>query len=436
MVMPYGIKKTDVVPGTGPQEINFDVLWDRALQPAIEKLGYEPVRADQDIGALIIHEMLERLYFADLVLADMTIPNGNVYYEVGIRHACQQFGCVLLAADWSRPLFDVAQNRTVRYPLPMGTVDEAAAAAIIAAVVPAAAKLARGSSPMHEVLKGFPDSVDASRASSMRQKLSELSAFQARVTAVRAAGRDARSAMLATLIAGVQNPIAPPVAHALLNLCRDLGAWRELVDLVNRLPDELARIPRVIEIKSLAQSKLGETLVAIGALEQLVLEHGATSEREGLLGGRYKELYLKTAPGSDKANYLNQAIKHYEAGMMMDLNDFYPSSNLPRLYRARGLSADLEKARAVAEIVNYACRRARVSQCASEWVRPTLLGVAFDRGDARAAQEYYEQIVGEGAQDWHLASILVDLEISVSQADPARQADLRAILARLKELTA
>jgi hypothetical protein len=60
-----------------------------------------------DTGGLIVGQMLERLYFADLVLADMTIPNGNVYYEVGIRHAAQKTGCVLLAADWSKQLFDV-----------------------------------------------------------------------------------------------------------------------------------------------------------------------------------------------------------------------------------------------------------------------------------------------------------------------------------------
>ena len=51
-------------------------------------------------GTAIIGQMLGRLYFADLVLADMTIPNGNVYYEVGIRHAAQKTGCVLLSADW------------------------------------------------------------------------------------------------------------------------------------------------------------------------------------------------------------------------------------------------------------------------------------------------------------------------------------------------
>ena len=117
MVMPFGKKKTDAPTGQGVAEIDFDALWDKAFKPAIEKLGYDSVRADQDVGSLIINEMLERLYFSDLVLADMTIPNGNVYYEVGVRHACRDVGCVLLAPDWSKQLFYVAQMRTVRYPL-------------------------------------------------------------------------------------------------------------------------------------------------------------------------------------------------------------------------------------------------------------------------------------------------------------------------------
>jgi hypothetical protein len=108
MIMPYGRKETQAEAGKGPAEIDFNSLWDRGYVPVIKALGYEPVRADHDTGALIISQMLERLYFADLVLADMTIANSNVYYEVGIRHATKEEGCVLLAADWSRQLFDVA----------------------------------------------------------------------------------------------------------------------------------------------------------------------------------------------------------------------------------------------------------------------------------------------------------------------------------------
>ena len=155
MIMPYGRKATQAEAGRGVPEIDFNALWDRAFAPTIIALGYEPVRADQDTGALIITQMIERLYFADLVLADMTIPNGNVYYEVGVRHAAKERGCVLLAADWSKRLFDVAQMRTVRYPLPEGDITEATAQAIAAAIKDPIGKLARGVSPMHRVDQGI-----------------------------------------------------------------------------------------------------------------------------------------------------------------------------------------------------------------------------------------------------------------------------------------
>jgi hypothetical protein len=125
MIMPYGAKPTQADPSVGVASIDFNALWDRAYAPVIKDLGYEPVRADQDTGAMIITQMIERLYFADLVLADMTIPNGNVYYEVGVRHAAKETGCVLLAAEWSKALFDVAQMRTLRYPLPEGAITDA-----------------------------------------------------------------------------------------------------------------------------------------------------------------------------------------------------------------------------------------------------------------------------------------------------------------------
>jgi hypothetical protein len=35
----------------------------------------------------------------------MTIANGNIFYELGTRHAAKAKGCVLLAADWSARAF-------------------------------------------------------------------------------------------------------------------------------------------------------------------------------------------------------------------------------------------------------------------------------------------------------------------------------------------
>ena len=178
MIMPYGRKPTQAEPGHGPAEIDFNALWDHGYVPVIRELGYEPVRADQDTSALIVGEMLERLYFADLVLADMTIPNGNVYYEVGIRHAAQKNGCVLLAADWSKQLFDVMQLRTVRYPLSEGSITAETAAILHPKIKAGILMLRDGLSPMHQSIPGYPGDVDPAKATTTKDQLAELAAFQ------------------------------------------------------------------------------------------------------------------------------------------------------------------------------------------------------------------------------------------------------------------
>src|SRR5215207_3889129 len=128
--------------------------------------------------------MLERLYFSDLVMADLTIPNGNVYYEIGIRHAAKNAGCVLVGADWSAPLFDVDQMRQIRYPLPEGEVTDATASAIREALTRHVPALAAGASPMFATLAGYPGEVSAERVDVVRSYVAELSRFQTAARAV------------------------------------------------------------------------------------------------------------------------------------------------------------------------------------------------------------------------------------------------------------
>src|SRR5215471_20450290 len=131
MVMPFRRRKVEGSTAAGaPGELDCDGLWDRVYRPVIEDLGYLPIRADADTGSVIVKDMLERLAFAHLVLADVTLPNGNVYYEIGLRHVARATGCVLLATSWSRQLFDIEQFRSIRYPLKDGLVPEAEAMGI------------------------------------------------------------------------------------------------------------------------------------------------------------------------------------------------------------------------------------------------------------------------------------------------------------------
>jgi hypothetical protein len=242
--MPYGKKAAQAEAGQGVATIDFNALWDRAYAPVIKELGYDPVRADQDVGALIITQMIERLYFADLVLAEMTIPNGNVYYEVGVRHAAREKGCVLFAADWSKQLFDVAQMRTIRYPLSDGDVGEAAAQAVRAAIKPKIEALAKGGSPVFESIKGYPSKVDEAAASIMKEVMTDIAAFQGRTRAVRAQPLSQRMPAAKALADEVcQPPTRATTALAAIRLLKDSADtaddWTWLTIFVARLPADI-----------------------------------------------------------------------------------------------------------------------------------------------------------------------------------------------------
>ncbi|HXZ16294.1 MAG TPA: TRAFs-binding domain-containing protein [Roseiarcus sp.] len=438
MIMPYGKKPTQVEPSSkAPGEIDFNALWDRAYAPVIQSLGYEPVRADQDTGAMIITQMIERLYFADLVLADMTIPNGNVYYEVGLRHAAKEVGCVLLAADWSKALFDVAQMRTLRYPLPEGAILEATAQAIQAAIKSPIESLGRGVSPVFESIPGYPSAVNPAAASTMKDSMADLAAFQGEIRAVRALPRAERMARAKALVELYgKPPVTAVTVLALLRLLKDSADkaedWSWIVDFVGTLPDDVAGLEEVRETNAFALSNAGKPIEAIAKLEALITRFGPTPERLGLLGGRYKRLYAKAATPAERPIPLNKAVEAYERGMELDLNKYYCSSNLPRLYRQRKRKGDEQRAQAVAPIVVAACERARKLNLADEWLNATLLGAAFDAHDCDKAEELAEEVATEGAASWQLDSTLGDLELSVSQVEDKDTKDrLQAILQTL-----
>lgn len=432
MVMPYSIKPVGApVPSGAPDKVNFDRLWDAALRPAIDKAGYEPIRANEDIGALIITQMVERLALSDLVLADVSIPNGNVYYEVGIRHAAQRQGCIMTAADWAKPLFDIDQMRQIRYPLPQESISDATALEIIQKVQDAIPVMAAGASPFYQVLPDFPK-VDAARASAIQKSLEDLSQFQAEVIAARSGSADECRTRALDLQHRYYSggPIQKAVAIELLYTLRDCTDWDTTVKFIDSLPADLRNFPLVKEQRALALSNAGDHDTAIGALRELIRTGGDTSERRGLLGGRYKKKWQKGGDAGD----LGRAIAEYEAGMKLDLNDYYPSSNLARLYRTRGRKGDDDKARIAAAVTLTACERAKARGSNDEWLNPTLLGSAFDVGDVDKAQELANQIELEKPSDWKLESTLDDCRTSANLHEEPRRSELLSIVADLEKL--
>lgn len=443
VVMPFGLRETGAAP-PAPARVNFDLLWERALQPALEKLGYRAVRADQDVGALIIHEMLERLYYSDLVIADISIPNANAYYEVGVRHAARHDGCVLIAADWARPVFDLAQVRHLSYPNPHEAVDAATEAAIIKTLCEQIPLQRHATTPLREAIQGYPNvGRNDKRAHELAGYLENFETLRARIAHV--ADLPPGALRAATVEAILQeNPAAETgsasVAVEIVRLLRDVvSRWDQTVDYIEALPEALRNLGYLREQLALAQSKQGDHHAAIVALKQLVALHGDSPERQGLLGGRYKRLHAQAvAAGSDAAAeaalYLERAIAHYENGMQLDLNDYFPSCNLPPLYRLRGKPGDETRARAAIAVARLACERALRLRLDDEWTRPTLLGLAYAEGNLVLAETLAERIGEEGSDRWKLQSTLDTLDAHAAQMPPESRPAFDALTERLRRL--
>jgi hypothetical protein len=447
MVMPFRRRKVEGTVAEGaPGELDCDALWDRVYRPVIEDLGYLPIRADADTGTVIVKDMLERLAFAHLVLADVTLPNGNVYYEIGLRHVASATGCVLVAASWSRQLFDIDQFRSVRYPLADGLVPEAEATTIRETLRTAIARMKDARTPWHELI---PADARAARERAFRDQSEATSAFQARMRAARLAPKSERPARVTEIVADVNAAALtlPEVASELLTLLRDEVGWVQALDFVRTLPDSTRSLPFVQEQELLALAESGQPLDAIGRLETLVAQQGDSPERQGLIGGRYKRLWRAAkkarealsppvaAPAAEERTYLNKAIEHYTRGMELDYNLYYCSSNLPQLLRDRGRSGDVERAAFVDQLVVAACQRALARNESDEWLRPTLLGAAFRARDVEKAEALAEQVEDEGGAAWKLRSTLDDMRGAVRLAAGHDSHDrLAALVERLAPL--
>jgi tetratricopeptide (TPR) repeat protein len=111
--MPFGKK-----PGPDGAPIDFDAIYDQLLAPAVTDAGLLPRRADADRRGGSIHaDMFQDLLLAEFVVADLTLDNPNVWYEIGVRHALRASGAVLTYALRDRLPFDIAGQRMQRYSL-------------------------------------------------------------------------------------------------------------------------------------------------------------------------------------------------------------------------------------------------------------------------------------------------------------------------------
>jgi DNA-directed RNA polymerase specialized sigma24 family protein len=298
VVMPFGVKET----GAGkdaPAQVDFDRLWSVALKPLLEEdLGYDAHRADLGQGVSIVREMIEQLALAHLVVADLSIPNPNVYYEIGVRHAARPKGCVLVSADWATPPFDTRGFRHVRYPLTDGSVPQVAAGAIRAALRDSVRRLSSAATPCFE-LPDFPD-IDPQRALAFRSALDAERAFELRLEAARLKPGEERAREIAEIVRETTGTeLSPRAALQVLLLARDHGrsatpgtldrdGWDAVMKFVDALPEDLRTAIVLREIEGMSYEDIAVTMdCPIGTVRSRIFRaREAIDEKlKPLLGG-------------------------------------------------------------------------------------------------------------------------------------------------------
>ena len=98
-------------------EKDFDELYTDVIVPTCKQFGYKSVRADECYTTTaIIQDIIKEISNASVIIADITMDNPNVFYELGYAHALKKPTILLADVDKRENLpFDISGQRVVFY---------------------------------------------------------------------------------------------------------------------------------------------------------------------------------------------------------------------------------------------------------------------------------------------------------------------------------
>ena len=98
-----------------PFDEEVDDVYDHFMKPLLESVGFEVDRADDiDSQQNILRDILELIDKSELIVADLTNGNPNVFYELGLAHALRK-PVILLTQNIDEVPFDLKSYRLLEY---------------------------------------------------------------------------------------------------------------------------------------------------------------------------------------------------------------------------------------------------------------------------------------------------------------------------------
>ena len=331
--MPFG-QKPDLQSGV---VVDFDQIYNEAIKPAIEECGLEALRGDEERTGGIIHSaMFARLLLSEFVVADLTLANANVFYELGIRHAAKPFTTVPIFANISALPFDVALVRAVGYQLKKGKLTKAAAEKLKSQLAKRLCDAISGAtindSPLFQLIPKFPG-VDLPEevTETFKDRIKDAEEFREILSAARSqrTHQEKREALLKIQREwGDLKTVRRSVLIDLLFSFRDAEGFDEMVDLYNAFPDYLKDYVVAKQQVALAfnrRKKPGDREEALRILDGLLKNRGRDPETLGIKGRIHKDMYTEAAQAKKITTtaVLDDAIDAYTKGFESDPRDYY-----------------------------------------------------------------------------------------------------------------
>jgi SMODS and SLOG-associating 2TM effector domain 1/Protein of unknown function (DUF4231) len=105
-----------VIRGFGQQAgIDFDRVHEELIGPALAELGVDDGTGQVVEAGTVGEHMFRELCSADIVVADVSVRDASVFYELGVRHALRPQSTVLISAGNEEIPFDPGADRYLRY---------------------------------------------------------------------------------------------------------------------------------------------------------------------------------------------------------------------------------------------------------------------------------------------------------------------------------
>jgi tetratricopeptide (TPR) repeat protein len=411
VLMPFGVKAD-----ASGRLIDFDCIYDTIFKPAVNATGLLPVRADEEQAQGFIHKLMyERLLLSEYAIADLTILNANVYYELGVRHAARPSTTIMTMAGQTGLPFDVAGLRALPYSLNSTGTPTDAASSCAAVVEQLKSCIAHENidSPIYQLIDGMrPPPIDPGRTDLFRERIANFETIKGRLADARI-GNSVEAIESVAKSLGDVSELDANVAIDLLSAYRDVGAFGKMLDLVKNMDRTLSQTTVVLQLLAFAQNRLGQSREAEATLKQVISTRGPSGEVNGLLGRVYKDQWDKAVNSGDtflaKA-HLKRAIETYLEGFEADWRDAYPGINAVTLMEV----ADDPRRHELIPVVRYSVERRLARKAVADyWDYATRLELAVLADDMDTSADALGAAVSTARQRWELETTARNISLIV-----------------------